>query len=72
MIPFARTDTSLLARWWWTVDRWTLGAVVVLLALGAVLTMAASPAVAERLGDCTASRELRRAVDDVAALAPVG
>ena len=26
--------------------------------------------VAERLGDCTASRELRRAVDDVAALAP--
>ena len=50
MTPFARTDTSLLARWWWTVDRWTLGAVVLLLALGAVLTMAASPAVAERLG----------------------
>ena len=50
MIPFARTDTSLLARWWWTVDRWTLGAVVILLALGAVLTMAASPAVADRLG----------------------
>ena len=24
---FARTDTSLLGRWWWTVDRWTLGAV---------------------------------------------
>jgi cell division protein FtsW len=50
MMPFARTDTSLLARWWWTVDRWTLGAVVILLALGAVLTMAASPAVADRLG----------------------
>ena len=50
MTPFARTDTSLLARWWWTVDRWTLGAVVILLALGAVLVMAASPAVAERLG----------------------
>jgi cell division protein FtsW len=50
MTPFARTDNSLLARWWWTVDRWTLGAVVILLALGAVLTMAASPAVAERLG----------------------
>jgi cell division protein FtsW len=50
MTPFARTDTSLIARWWWTVDRWTLGAIALLLALGAVLTMAASPAVAERLG----------------------
>lgn len=28
--------------------------------------------VTERLGDCPASRELRRAVDDVAALAPTG
>ena len=28
--------------------------------------------VAERLGDCAASRELRRAVDDVVALAPAG
>ena len=27
--------------------------------------------VAERLGDCAAARELRQAVDDVAALAPV-
>ena len=23
-ITFARTDTSLLGRWWWTVDRWTV------------------------------------------------
>ena len=33
---------------------------------------AIADAVAERLGDCAATRELRRAVDDVAALAPVG
>ena len=50
MSTFARTDTSLLGRWWWTVDRWTLAAVVALAAIGAVLTLAASPAVAERIG----------------------
>lgn len=33
---------------------------------------AIADAVTERLGDCAATRELRRAVDDVAALAPVG
>lgn len=49
MTTFARTDTSILARWWWTVDRWTLGAVLLIVVLGVVLTMAASPAVAERL-----------------------
>jgi cell division protein FtsW len=47
---FARIDQRPVARWWWTVDRWSLGALVVLLAFGAVMSMAASPAVAERLG----------------------
>ena len=47
---FARIDQSPVARWWWTIDRWSLGALVLLLAFGAVLSMAASPAVAERLG----------------------
>lgn len=46
---FARTDTSVLARWWWTVDHWTLGAVLTLVVIGVVMTLAASPAVAERL-----------------------
>jgi cell division protein FtsW len=49
-ISFARTDTSLLGRWWWTIDRWTLGTIMLIAALGIVLTMAASPAVAERIG----------------------
>ncbi|MFC7334124.1 FtsW/RodA/SpoVE family cell cycle protein [Rhodocista pekingensis] len=47
---FARTDHSLLGRWWWTVDRWTLAAVVLIAAIGVVLIQAASPAVAERIG----------------------
>jgi cell division protein FtsW len=49
VISFARTDTSLIGRWWWTVDRWTLLAVALLIAIGTLLTMAASPAVAEKL-----------------------
>jgi cell division protein FtsW len=47
---FARIDQSPVARWWWTVDRWSLGALAVLMGFGVVLSMAASPAVAERLG----------------------
>ena len=49
MSALNRTDTSLLGRWWWTVDRWTLAAVALLLAIGGVMTLAASPAVAERI-----------------------
>ncbi len=50
MITFSRTDTSILGRWWWTVDRWLLIAIAVLIAIGTVLTLAASPAVAHRIG----------------------
>jgi cell division protein FtsW len=50
MSTVARTDTSLVGHWWWTVDKWILGVVLVIAGLGAVLTLAASPAVAERIG----------------------
>jgi cell division protein FtsW len=51
MIPaFARTDHSLFGRWWWTVDRWTLLALAMIIGIGAFLVAAASPAVAERIG----------------------
>ncbi|MBI3447185.1 MAG: putative lipid II flippase FtsW [Magnetospirillum sp.] len=49
-ITFGRTDTSVLGRWWWTVDRWSIAALFLLVGVGALLTMAASPAVAERIG----------------------
>jgi cell division protein FtsW len=50
MIAFDRTDQSVLGRWWWTVDRWMLAALAILIGYGTVLIMAASPAVAERIG----------------------
>jgi cell division protein FtsW len=50
MNAFARNDTSILGRWWWTVDLWTLAALGILMFLGAILVLAASPAVATRIG----------------------
>ncbi|GHD54081.1 cell division protein FtsW [Thalassobaculum fulvum] len=50
MSAIARTDTSVFGKWWWTVDRWTLGALFLLVLIGALLILAASPAVAERIG----------------------
>jgi len=50
MSTFTRTDTSIISRWWWTIDRLTLVAVIVIAALGAILVLAASPAVAQRIG----------------------
>ena len=49
MTAFSRLDSSVLGRWWWTVDRWTITALIALAAAGAILTLAASPPVAERL-----------------------
>ena len=50
MLADGRGDTSILGRWWFTLDRWSLVALLVLLGFGGVLTLAASPAVAERIG----------------------
>jgi cell division protein FtsW len=47
---FARIDQSPVARWWWTVDRWSFAALGLLIGFGVVLSLAASPAVAERIG----------------------
>ena len=49
MAVLSRADTSILGRWWWTVDRWTLFSVLTLIFFGYVLVLAASPAVAERI-----------------------
>ena len=47
---FARIDQSPAARWWWTIDRWSLAALAILIGFGVVLSLAASPPVAERIG----------------------
>jgi cell division protein FtsW len=46
----SRAHRSPLSEWWWTVDRPMISLVVVLLVTGFVLSFAASPPVAERLG----------------------
>ncbi|MDZ4322766.1 MAG: putative peptidoglycan glycosyltransferase FtsW [Alphaproteobacteria bacterium] len=48
MLSLARTNTSLLGQWWWTIDRWLLLSLVSLILLGIFLIMAASPAVADQ------------------------
>ena len=45
----ARTDNSILGRWWWTVDHPLLGALSVLFIVGTVLNFSATPAIAAHL-----------------------
>ena len=46
---FPRSDRSPIGVWWWTVDRWMLGVVALLIAVGVVIAFAASPAAAARM-----------------------
>jgi len=46
----SRADRSAFAEWWWTVDKPMLTGLIVLLVGGVVLSLGASPSVAERLG----------------------
>ena len=46
---FARSDRTRLGVWWWTIDRWLLGAVVLLVVLGVMMSFASSPAAAARM-----------------------
>ena len=50
MFTGSRTNRSPLMEWWRSVDRVTLGILVALILSGLVLSMAASPAAAFRLG----------------------
>ncbi len=46
----SRAERTAIGDWWLTIDRWLLGAVVLLMACGIVFGLAASPAVAAKIG----------------------
>ena len=58
----SRAEPSLSGRWWWSIDRVILGALVALMVSGVVLLMAGGPPVAERLGLSTFHFVNRQAV----------
>ena len=46
----SRAKKGLISDWWWSIDRWFLAAFLVLMIGGMVLSFAASPPVAEKIG----------------------
>ena len=46
----SRTERTPFADWWWTIDRLMLAAIGVLMLGGIILSLAASPSVAARIG----------------------
>src|SRR3984893_6502112 len=46
----SREQRNPLSEWWWTVDRLQLGAIIALILGGIILSLAASPPVATRIG----------------------
>src|SRR5438874_12644743 len=50
MPMLSREHRNPLSEWWWTVDRLQLGAIFALILSGIILSLAASPPVATRIG----------------------
>src|SRR3981081_4373172 len=50
MPMLSREQRNPLSEWWWTVDRLLLGAIMALMLGGVILSLAASPPVATRIG----------------------
>ena len=65
---FARDRKTPLAEWWWTIDKQLLSALLLLMAAGMLLSFAASPPVAERLGLSPWHFVIRHAVFDLLAI----
>ncbi len=65
---FARDRKTPIAEWWWTIDKQLLSALILLMAVGMLLSFAASPPVAERLGLNSWHFIIRHAVFDLVAI----
>lgn len=50
MISFSRNSRSIIANWWWTVDKVLLTLITIIILIGIFLNFSASPAVANRIG----------------------
>jgi cell division protein FtsW len=50
MISFSRTDDSVFGRWWWSVDHVMLLTFLTLIAFGILMSIAATPMVANKIG----------------------
>ncbi|MDR0678345.1 MAG: FtsW/RodA/SpoVE family cell cycle protein, partial [Holosporaceae bacterium] len=50
MINISRDSGSIWGQWWWTIDRATLFAFLILMVFGILLAVAATPMVADRMG----------------------
>ena len=69
MSGFARSDVSPIAEWWRTVDKTMLSALLALIAVGMLTSLAASPAAAQRLGEAPYYYVYRQGVFAFAAMA---
>jgi cell division protein FtsW len=49
-MKFDRQNKNIINTWWWTVDKPSLLAIIMVIVFGAVMVATASPAVAERIG----------------------
>src|SRR6266513_6014604 len=50
MPMLSREERTPLSAWWWTVDKPLLGPILALMLVGIILSLAASPPVATRIG----------------------
>ena len=67
-VMMSRPAGSVLDNWWHAIDKWVLGAVLVLFAVGMVLGLAASPPLAEKNGLWTYHYVVRHTIFAILAL----